>query len=336
MFFSQLVAGPIERPGHMLPQFHKSHPFDPFKVRQGLELMIWGFFKKLVIADKIALLVDYSHAKIQDTSGSMLIFTTILFSYQLYADFSGYSDIALGSALVFGYDLTVNFNRPFASRSIAEFWRRWHISLSSWLRDYLYHPLVFSGKQVTKLRIYLSMFLTFALIGLWHGANWTYVVFGALHGAYLVVSLLTANIRKKIVAFLRLDKVPALHYLLQVVSMFVLVSVSLVFFRSATVSEALLILSKMGNAVLHLRQSLHGLSISSIEEELGTTVRTISAILAAIVFLEAIQYWQGKKGTHFLFDRANRFIRYAWYYTLILSILRFGYLGASAFIYFKF
>ena len=190
LFFPQLVAGPIERPHHLLPQLSATHTFDPTLARRGLERMLWGFFKKLVIADQIAQVVNPLYANLpHDTI--LLISIAILFSYQLYCDFSGYSDIAIGTAMMLGFSLTENFNRPYAARSITDFWRRWHISLSSWLKDYLYYPLALGWGRVTKLKLYMSLFITFVLIGLWHGANWTYVVFGAIHGVYLVLELLT-------------------------------------------------------------------------------------------------------------------------------------------------
>src|SRR5262249_21209553 len=155
------------------------HPFDAARVRRGLERMLWGFFKKLVIADNIAPIITHAYSA-TPTDGPLIIAISILFAFQLYCDFSGYSDIAVGTALVLGYDIMENFDRPYASRSIAEFWRRWHISLSSWVRDYLYITL--GGNRVSVPRHYFNLIVTFTLIGLWHGANWTYVCFGALHG----------------------------------------------------------------------------------------------------------------------------------------------------------
>ncbi|MDE1946239.1 MAG: MBOAT family protein, partial [Patescibacteria group bacterium] len=163
MFFPQLVAGPIERPQHMLHQFHEQHDFSAVRVRRGLEIMLWGFFKKLVIADWGGQIVDHVFSNIPGTNSWTVVIAVFLFTYQLYCDFSGYSDIAVGLALVFGYHLTWNFNRPFASRSIAELWRRWHISLSSWLRDYLYTPLAFAWRKAGTWGIYASLLVTFAL-----------------------------------------------------------------------------------------------------------------------------------------------------------------------------
>src|SRR3989338_1605290 len=196
MFFPQLVAGPIERPGHLLPQFKAPHHFDRVNVVRGLERMGWGFFKKLVIANNIAPMVTHLYNQ-PSLEGPQVLLLATLFAYQLYADFSGYSDIAIGAARTLGYNLTENFNRPFASRSITEFWRRWHISLSNWIRDYLYYPLVLGGTPHSALRLYASLFFTFVAIGLWHGAAWTYVLFGVLHGTYLVIGSGTLSWRKR-------------------------------------------------------------------------------------------------------------------------------------------
>ncbi|MBL4653924.1 MAG: MBOAT family protein, partial [Flavobacteriales bacterium] len=191
-FWPQLVAGPIERSTHLIPQFHQNHTFDYKRVVDGLRLMLWGFFKKIVIADRLAVYVNqvYNHPGWYD--GFTVIFATVFFAFQIYCDFSGYSDIAIGSARIMGYDLMDNFNRPYFSKSIREFWSRWHISLSTWFRDYLYIPL--GGNRVVKWRWHYNLFITFLISGLWHGANWTFIVWGGLHGIYLIVELKTNSI----------------------------------------------------------------------------------------------------------------------------------------------
>lgn len=314
MFFPQLVAGPIERPQHMLHQFHEPHSFNALNIRRGLELMAWGFFKKLVIADKIAPIVNYVYGNVGEVGGVAVVIAALLFTYQIYCDFSGYSDIAVGSALVFGYDLTRNFDRPFASRSIAEFWRRWHISLSSWLRDYLYYPISFSRKNISKIWLHFSLFITFVLIGLWHGANWTFVIFGALHGFYMIFSLWTAGARKKMLQ----SKV------WQTLCVFVLVSASFVFFRAENITHAFEIFSRMGN------MSLFKLS------DLGVGMRSLIVVFGAILFLEFVQYIQAKKNTIFILEKYSRAKRWLWYYALVFSVLLLGSLGSQTFIYFQF
>ena len=335
MFFPQLVAGPIERPQHLLHQFHQRHDFNAIFVRRGLERMLIGFFKKLVIADWIAVIVTHVYNNASDASGLTLLFAAILFSYQIYCDFSGYSDIAVGAALVFGYDLTENFNRPYASRSIPEFWRRWHISLSNWLRDYLYYPLAFAGKQVTKVRLYVSLVITFTLIGLWHGANWTYVLFGLYHGVLSVLSLLTERIRKAMYQIIRLEGT-LLQSIWKTMFTFILVTISFIFFRSENVTQSVDIIAKIITSLPDSLQGSRSFSEAFSFESLGLTHARVSAIILAICFIECVQYLQTKRSTLFLFEKRNTILRWGWYYLLTFSILFFGYLDAQSFIYFKF
>jgi alginate O-acetyltransferase complex protein AlgI len=192
-FFPQLVAGPIERSSRLLPQFFRQNGFDPERVSSGLRLMLWGFFKKVVIADRLAVYVNAVYGNPAAYDGPTIMLATYFFAFQIYCDFSGYSDIAIGTARVMGYDLMQNFRRPYFSRSIAEFWQRWHISLSTWFRDYLYIPL--GGNRVDWWRWYLNLLVVFLVSGLWHGAALTFVVWGGLHGLYLVSSLITQDFR---------------------------------------------------------------------------------------------------------------------------------------------
>jgi alginate O-acetyltransferase complex protein AlgI len=336
MFFPQLVAGPIERPQHLLYQFHEEHPFSALQARQGLELILIGLFKKMVIADWVAVIVNHVYSNIIGINGMTIFLTSILFTYQIYCDFSGYSDIAVGSALVFGYDITYNFNRPFASRSIAEFWRRWHISLSSWLKDYLYYPLAFMGERRTKFKLYSSLFITFTLIGLWHGANWTYVVFGMIHGIYLVFAALTAPARKTIRETIRLTQFPKLEKAWQVLAVFLLVTASFIFFRSDSVSQGMLVFLRIGQAFLNpLSYVIHPHSIISFES-LGLTTGRFLIIVSFILLLELIQYFQAKRGSVFIFERSSKAARWGWYYALVFAVIFFGFLGSESFIYFKF
>ena len=186
-FFPQLVAGPIERSTRLLPQLKKENSFDYLRFKNGLLLMLWGFFKKIVIADRLAVLVNTVYNNPIDYQGITLIIATIFFAFQIYCDFSAYSDIAIGASKIMGYDLMKNFNRPYFSKSIAEFWRRWHISLGSWFRDYLYFFL--GGNKKGQLIWYKNLMLVFLISGLWHGANWTFVIWGFLHGFYMIFSI---------------------------------------------------------------------------------------------------------------------------------------------------
>src|SRR5450432_1057204 len=195
MFYPQLVAGPIERPQNVLPQMHEKKYFDYDNVTDGLKLMMWGMFKKVVIADRLVKLTDPIFNHPRDHTPLALLLAAVFFSFQIFCDFSGYSDIALGSARVMGFRLMVNFNKPYQSRDISEFWKRWHISLSSWFRDYLYISL--GGNRVSVPRWYFNLFFVFLVSGFWHGANWTFIAWGALHGFYLVFAIFSHKARKR-------------------------------------------------------------------------------------------------------------------------------------------
>src|SRR5205085_2655138 len=223
MFWPQLVAGPIERPQNLLPQFRQRHTFEADRVFDGLRQMLWGLFKKVVVADRLAALVDSVYAEPRAFGGAWLICATFAFSFQIYCDFSGYSDIAIGAARVLGYRLMTNFDRPYASASVAEFWRRWHISLSTWFRDYLYVPL--GGSRVPLARWCLNIAVVFLVSGLWHGASWTFVIWGALHGLYLIGSRITQRARDRIAAATGFAHRPALVGAWGVVATFAVVSI---------------------------------------------------------------------------------------------------------------
>jgi len=198
MFFPQLVAGPIERPQNMLHQFHIKHKFDFDLVRSGLNLMFWGFFKKMVIADRLTLFVDPVFANPVKYGGLPILFGMVFFAFQIYCDFSGYSDIAIGAARIMGFKLMTNFNFPFISKNITEFWRKWHISLSTWFNDYLFNPLVIKTRNWHKLGVCFALISTLLISGLWHGAGWNFVIFGGLHGIAMTYEFLTKKIRKSI------------------------------------------------------------------------------------------------------------------------------------------
>jgi D-alanyl-lipoteichoic acid acyltransferase DltB (MBOAT superfamily) len=294
MFFPQLVAGPIERPQHLLPQINTVHTFDYIKARRGLERILWGFFKKLVIADQLSRVISYFFQN-NPLESTTLIFVMILFAYQLYCDFSGYSDIAVGSAMLLGFELTENFDRPFSAKSIAEFWRRWHISLSNWLRDYLYYPLAFAWKK-NKLGLYAALLITFTLIGLWHGANWTYVVFGALQGIYMVIGTITEKGRKRIADIIGLTKIPKLHGAIKVVIVFMLFVISLIFFRAENMYQAVLIIKYIFTVP----------NISLFLSNLMMVKGSVFAAITAIIFMEIIQYIQTKKKLYMFLNQHQK------------------------------
>ena len=239
MFYPQLVAGPIERPQHMLHQFRERHTFDYPRVRDGLQLMAWGMFKKVVIADRLAIAVNQVFGHYLSYDGPTFGLATIFFAFQIFCDFSGYSDIAIGSAQVMGFTLMQNFRRPYHARSIADFWTRWHISLSSWFRDYLYIPL--GGNRVAKWRWQLNLLIVFLVSGLWHGAQWTFVAWGALHGFYLLAGIWLAPLTGRLTKLTGLDRIPRLRVDLQILITFMLVCYAWIFFRADGISQALYI-----------------------------------------------------------------------------------------------
>ena len=329
LFFPQLVAGPIERPNNLLPQFKIHYSFDSHVVTQGLERMLWGFFKKLVLADYLAVAVNHVYGATHDYSGWSLLIATFFFAFQIYCDFSGYTDIALGAAQVFGYRLIENFNRPYSARSIADFWKRWHLSLSSWFRDYVYIPL--GGNRVSKSRHYANLFIVFLLSGLWHGANWTFVIWGALHGTYLILETMTARLKQKLLFYSGLAKWPKIIAVLELITTFCLVSLAWVFFRAASLDDAVYIIANTFRGLSNYQD----LFISSAW---GLSKTTLSFLLLGIVLLEVVEYYQAKKNTFYIFAAQSKLLRYSWYYFLLLTILFFSYSAheARTFIYFQF
>lgn len=243
MFYPQLMAGPIERPQNLLHQFYETHFFHRERVFSGLRLMAAGLFKKMIIADRLAVVVNEVYAAPAQYSGFYVLLATYFFSFQILCDFSGYTDIARGAARVMGFSLMENFDRPYNARTISEFWRRWHISLSTWFRDYLYIPL--GGNRGSHARTYFNLLLVFTLSGLWHGANWTFLLWGVIHGAFLVFSLTTLELRKKCFAWLPWKKDSLLHSLISVFFIFHLVTLAWIFFRAASVQDAWLMLQKI-------------------------------------------------------------------------------------------
>ncbi|MCH7412383.1 MBOAT family protein [Belliella sp. R4-6] len=233
-FFPQLVAGPIERASNLLPQFFTKKLFDYQQASFGMKLILWGLFKKMVIADNCAKIVDPIFDNIDSAAGFELIVGVFLFSFQIYGDFSGYSDIAIGVASLLGFQLMTNFKTPYFSRDIAEFWRRWHISLSTWFRDYVYIPL--GGSRVKSSHAIRNIFIVFILSGFWHGANWTFVAWGGLHAIFFIP--LFVSKKNRVYTSENQSLVPSINEVFQILLTFCLVSLSWVFFRSDTISDA--------------------------------------------------------------------------------------------------
>ncbi len=339
MFYPQLVAGPIERPQNLLHQFHEEKTFDPYAAADGLLLMLWGFFKKVVVADRLAFIVDavYDHA--QELHGLPLLIATVLFAFQIYCDFSGYSDIAIGSAKTLGITLMDNFDRPYFSTSIVEFWRRWHKSLSTWFRDYLYIPL--GGNRVPTWRRYLNQWIVFLVSGLWHGASWTYVVWGALHGTYLVAGLLTLPMRDRWWAASRLDRVPYLRDALGLIGTFVLVCVAWVFFRARTLADAAHVFTgALDVSGQSLRPSvlLGSPELTALGFPYASGVTRLHLLEAGVAIAALLALELAPRGARFdaWMQAVPRPARWALAWALVMIIVLFGFESDVQFIYFQF
>ncbi|GAA4274199.1 MBOAT family O-acyltransferase [Aquimarina gracilis] len=308
-FFPQLVAGPIERATNLVPQFLKERKFTYQAFSYGIKLMIWGFFLKLVVADRAAIYVDAVYGNIENHDGLSFIAATVLFAFQIYGDFAGYSLIAIGTSKLFGFDLMTNFRRPYFAASVSEFWTRWHISLSTWFRDYLYIPL--GGNRAKKPRWLFNLFITFLISGLWHGANWTFVVWGALNGAYLILEVLIFKKNRKGV--------------LNVLLTFVLINFSWVFFRANSVSDAFYMIKKIVTVPGRLY-------IGSGDDIAASIYATLAiAILLMVEFKK--EYFDN---VFSISKHKFEWVRLMGYAVLVYMILYFGVFDKSQFIYFQF
>jgi len=330
-FFPQLIAGPIDRSTRLLPQFHEAHDFDCRRVADGLKLMLWGFFQKMVVADNLAVLVDPVFNKPGQYDTSVLVLAAVLFTFQIYCDFSGYSDIAIGIAQVFGYTSMNNFERPYFSRSIQEFWRRWHISLSTWFRDYLYIPL--GGGRVSVPRWYINLMIVFVVSGLWHGANWTFVVWGALHGCFYLCSVITHDLREKVTGKLGLGRIPRLHQGIQMVITFCLVAFAWIFFKANTISDALHIVSRL----------FTGWGIPAAATGAGALIPFVSSHfyefcigISSVAVMESVHALETKGSVREMLRSRPVLLRWAVYYGLVAAVLLLGSFGSRQFIYFQF
>ena len=319
MFYPQLVAGPIERPQNILHQFYEKHEFEYTRVVSGLRLMLWGMFKKVVVADRLSIFVDAVYSTPGNYEGMPLIWASVFFSFQIYCDFSGYSDIALGSARVMGFDLMRNFNVPYTSTSIKEFWSRWHISLSSWFRDYLYIPL--GGNRVNKLKRNVNLFIVFLLSGFWHGANWTFIIWGTFHGLMIIIENTISRFKlMKGKLFRALFKFSGWIYTLFVVN------VLWVFFRAKDMHEATVIIR---NALKVKFNVLFGVPLFTTSFYIICTLGILTVFVAE--YLYAGTY---KKRIVKLFQQPA--FSYVYFFLFILFIYTFGVFEKQNFIYFQF
>jgi D-alanyl-lipoteichoic acid acyltransferase DltB (MBOAT superfamily) len=331
MFYPQLVAGPIERPQNLLQHFREEHYFEYKRVTDGLKLMAWGMFKKVVIADRLSILINQVYGNPTEYAGLPLIIATVFFAFQIYCDFSGYSDIAIGAAQVMGFKLMDNFNRPYFSKSISEFWKRWHISLSTWFRDYLYISL--GGNKVPKWRWQFNLLITFLISGLWHGANWTYVIWGGLNGFYLVFAILTEDTREKIAKIIGLSKYPKIRKYWQILATFSLICFAWIFFRAKNLSDAWYIVTHLFTGIEHI------FSVKYLKETVGGLGFSKSEFLIAIlsiIFMEFVHLVQRHYKIRHMLSEKPAWFRWSMYYAIILGIIFWGVFGKNDFIYFQF
>jgi D-alanyl-lipoteichoic acid acyltransferase DltB (MBOAT superfamily) len=330
MFYPQLVAGPIERPQNLLHQFREKFDFDYERVTSGLRLMAWGLFKKVVIADRLAMVVDNVYNHPTQHSGIDLLIATVFFTFQIFCDFSGYSDMAIGAARIMGFKLMTNFNQPYHSKSIAEFWKRWHISLSTWFKDYLYIPL--GGNRVSIPRWYFNLFFVFLISGLWHGANWTFIIWGALNGFYLVFAEITKDIRNKINHALRISRTS----FIPTITTFLLIAFAWIFFRANNLGSATYIIRHLFSEIpSELAGIIKGTSEFQIKN-LGITPAQLFISLLLIVLLEVVHMYQRKKDISEIFKAFPPYLRWSAYFAIVLSILFLGVFDDRQFIYFQF
>ncbi len=329
-YFPQLVAGPIERATNLLPQFDRPFSFCRDRATTGLRLALWGFFKKMVVADNLAVVVDRVYADPGAYPGAASIVATVFFAFQIYCDFSGYTDIAIGLARLMGIDLMLNFRQPYFGRNIRDFWRRWHISLTTWFRDYVYFPL--GGGRVGRVRRLVNVMIVFLVSGIWHGANWTFVAWGSLHGGYYLASLAGERIFGPEEAspagwrsVLRRGTATALT--------FIAVCLAWVFFRAASVSQAILILGRLGEDAGRWMDAAFWMALPA---RLGLDPADTLTVAFSLVTLFLVDAVNERVDAWRAIDRFSRPLRWLVYLVLALSILNLGVVRTVPFIYFQF
>lgn len=320
-FFPQLVAGPIERSNNLLPQIRQKHTFEYEKAMQGVKLMCWGYYKKLVIADVLSEYVQKVFDNPYDYKGFSLVVASVFFALQIYCDFSGYSDIAIGTAKLFGIDLMKNFKSPYFSASIREFWSRWHISLSTWFRDYIYIPL--GGNRVRIIRHYINLMVTFLISGLWHGANWTFVAWGGVHGVAQVIETVFIGKKESKNGFFRLIRTGVV---------FIFCTFAWIFFVSNSISDAFYVIS---NCMAGFTNPIAYLYVGFADLGLG---KDMLAVLGFFILIMGVyDYISLKKDFVEWISLKNKVVQWIFYVVIALIVIFFSKKGVAAeFIYFQF
>ncbi len=316
-FFPQLVAGPIERASRLIPQLKQKIEINIPNIKKGLILIAWGLFLKVVVADRLGVYVDAAFENPESPHSLALVLGFLFFSFQIYYDFSAYVSIAIGTAKTMGYDLMANFNRPIFSTSTAQFWQRWHISLSHWLRDYLYAPLV----KKYKLSRVTAVLIVFFVNGLWHGANWTFIVWSLLNALLLIIEIGTLKIRRKIINILKLPK-----WLVSFCGWFIVIGYlfsSLIFFRSPSINDALVYYKHMFN-------------IGSMHINIINNYFELCLSILLILIVQTIHYYKGNSKVYELVTERPPYVRYCMYFMYIIIIVLFAINRQNTFIYFQF
>lgn len=332
-FFPQLVAGPIERAIDLLPQFHRERKFHYKEATAGLRKILWGLFKKVVVADNIAKYVAIVYSSPEDYYGLSVILAMVLFTIQVYCDFSGYSDTAIGVAQLFNFKLAVNFRTPLQSQSMKEFWSRWHITLSSWFRDYLYIPL--GGNRGTKARWFSNLFITFLISGLWHGASWAFVIWGALNGIYLIIEVLLKSFFEKFNKVIGLVKIPRLLTVIKVFITFNLFAFSLLIFRAESGEDALVLIQHL---LVNIGEQISSFSnFKEVIKEIFVNSRSLIYLMMSIGILAIVDFTIGKRSIEDFIYKIPRPLRFGIYFFLIGWFLIFGaFENPQEFVYFQF
>lgn len=343
MFFPKLLSGPIERAHNFLPQLHVKHIFDYAQVAYGFKRIIWGVFKKIVIANRLAIITDSVFNDVQHHSGLSFIIASVFFTFQLYADFSGYTDIAIGTAKMLGFNIMENFNMPFMAKSVSEFWRRWHISLTSWVYDYIYIPIVFKLYNWKKSAVIFAMMVTFLILGFWHGASWNFIIFGFLQGFILSIEFLTNKFRKKIKKVIPLF----INNGLGIIFTFLYFSFSLIFFRAKNIKDSLYIIrhlfDNLSSQVIDFSRVLKSFFLNvDLNYQINFNGHLFSLFIDLllsflfIIIMLIFHYAQQKKDIIGKLNNRPIWQRWTFYYTLIIITLLFGIYETRQFIYFQF
>lgn len=322
LFFMKFLSGPIERPGDLLPQIRNLRPATYETMTYGLKLIVVGLMKKLVIADQMAPYIDGIFNSAHTASGVQLLMACLLYPIELYADFSGYTDIALGGARLFGLELSPNFNHPFAAQTTADFWRRWHMSLSFWVRDYVYAPLTSALRQWGQWGIVTGLLITFVVLGLWHGSGWTFVVYGFIQGAVIVYELKTQGFHRTLKKWMGAK----LFTVFSIVRTYLIFSLSLLFFRCASIGDAFYFIRHLSFQINH----------SWKEINLGMSDHICIVAGAALVLMLVFDCFMSHSDLLKRMEKLPTVIRWCIYYLVVFSIFTFGKIGAENFIYLQF